>query len=125
MGIGSPQQIFALRPYTQLNNTRVNNIADCSNVSNDTCIGGEGGVFNSSMSSTYSVTIKGNWNGSQVDSESSTGSYVYFNDKITYQSQATVNGFPVVMDSEPQGGESITGHPCGRGEYSYLSTLVT
>ncbi len=104
MGIGTPNQIFALRPYTALNNTRVNNVADCDSTSNDTCVGGEGGVFNSQNSPSYSVSIKGNWNGSQVDTEDSTGSYVYFNDRVSFQSAASVYGFPVVMDSEPQGG---------------------
>lgn len=104
MGIGTPNQIFALRPYTALNNTRVNNVADCDSISNDTCVGGEGGVFNSQASPTYSVSIKGNWNGSQIDTEDSTGSYVYFNDRVSFQSAASVYGFPVVMDSEPQGG---------------------
>ncbi|KAK0287309.1 hypothetical protein LTR35_002804 [Friedmanniomyces endolithicus] len=104
MGIGTPNQIFALRPYTALNNTRVNNVADCDSTSNDTCVGGEGGVFNSQNSPSYSVSIKGNWNGSQIDTEDSTGSYVYFNDRVSFQSAASVYGFPVVMDSEPQGG---------------------
>lgn len=106
IGIGTPIQIFAFRPYTELNNTRINNVADCSSTANDTCVGGEGGVFDSQASSTYSVSIKGNWNGSQIDNEDSTGSYVYLNERITFQSQGSVYGFPVVMDSEPGGGMS-------------------
>ncbi|KAK0927438.1 hypothetical protein LTR29_017642, partial [Friedmanniomyces endolithicus] len=122
MGIGTPNQIFALRPYTALNNTRVNNVADCDSISNDTCVGGEGGVFNSQASPTYSVSIKGNWNGSQIDTEDSTGSYVYFNDRVSFQSAASVYGFPVVMDSEPQGG-SFSGLPLGTNS-SFLTAAV-
>ncbi|KAK1056199.1 hypothetical protein LTR74_015110 [Friedmanniomyces endolithicus] len=122
MGIGTPNQIFALRPYTALNNTRVNNVADCDSTSNDTCVGGEGGVFNSQSSPSYSVSIKGNWNGSQIDTEDSTGSYVYFNDRVSFQSAASVYGFPVVMDSEPQGG-SFSGLPIGTNS-SFLRAAV-
>ncbi|KAK4895671.1 hypothetical protein LTR27_006152 [Elasticomyces elasticus] len=122
MVIGTPNQIFALRPYTALNNTRVNNVADCGSVSNDTCIGGQGGVFSSQASSTYSVSIKGNWNGSEVDEEDSTGSYVYFNDKVSFLSAASVHGFPVVMESEPDGG-SISGLPIGSNS-SFLLAAV-
>ncbi|KAK3637412.1 hypothetical protein LTR22_018284 [Elasticomyces elasticus] len=122
MGIGTPNQIFALRPYTALNNTRVNNVADCGSVSNDTCIGGQGGVFSSQASSSYSVSIKGNWNGSEVDEEDSTGSYVYFNDKVSFLSAASVYGFPVVMESEPDGG-SISGLPIGSNS-SFLLAAV-
>ncbi|KAK3622056.1 hypothetical protein LTR56_022428 [Elasticomyces elasticus] len=117
MGIGTPNQIFALRPYTALNNTRVNNVADCGSVSNDTCIGGQGGVFSSQASSSYSVSIKGNWNGSEVDEEDSTGSYVYFNDKVSFLSAASVYGFPVVME------RSISGLPIGSNS-SFLLAAV-
>ncbi|KAK5735379.1 hypothetical protein LTR17_008231 [Elasticomyces elasticus] len=122
MGIGTPNQIFALRPYTALNDTRVNNVADCGSGSNDTCIGGQGGVFSSPASSSYSVSIEGNWNGSEVDEEDSTGSYVYFNDKVSFLSAASIHGFPVVMESEPDGG-SISGLPIGSNS-SFLLAAV-
>lgn len=105
MSIGTPEQIFALRPLTQLNNTRVNNVADCISAGNDSCITAQGGGYNWNMSSTFAATIKDNWNGSQVDADPSTGSLVYINDKVTYHSSnQSVYGFPLIMDSDPQGG---------------------
>ena len=104
VGIGTPNQIFAFRPATTLNNTRINNVLGCGSASNDSCVGGEGGVFDPSKSGTYEVSIKAQWNGSQVDQESSTGAYVYFNDAVDFQSNGHVEGFPLVMDSEAGGG---------------------
>lgn len=105
IGIGTPIQIFAFRPETTLNNTRINNVLDCGSASNDTCVGAEGGVFTTAKSSTYSVSIKAQWNGSQIDEEDSTGSYVYLNDYVDFQTNGHVYGFPLVMDSEPGGGK--------------------
>ncbi|KAK4501222.1 hypothetical protein PRZ48_007029 [Zasmidium cellare] len=112
IGIGTPTQIFALRPYTALNNTRVNNVANCGTTSNDTCIGGLGGIFDKDLSSSYSVSVKTNWNGSQVDTEETDGAYLYFNDRITFERRASVDGFPLVLDSTPYGGD-YTGLPLG------------
>lgn len=67
VGIGTPNQIFAFRPATTLNNTRINNVLGCGSASNDSCVGGEGGVFDPSKSRTYEVSIKAQWNGSQID----------------------------------------------------------
>ena len=104
IGIGTPNQIFAFRPSTTLNNTRVNNVLVCGSAANDSCIGGIGGAFTPSKSRTYTVSIKARWNGSQIDTESPTGAYVYFNDAVDFQQNGHVEGFPLVMDSQSGGG---------------------
>jgi hypothetical protein len=105
LGIGTPHQIFAFRPSTTLNNTRINNVINCGSASNDSCIGGLGGAFDTTKSTSYAVSIKSQWNGSQVDDEDSTGAYVYFNDDVAFQQNGHVDGFPLVMDSEVWGGK--------------------
>jgi hypothetical protein len=107
LGVGSPHQIFAFRASTTLNNTRINNVLNCGSASNNSCIGSLGGGFDTSKSSTYAVSIKSQWNGSAVDQESPDGSYVYFNDDTGFQKQGDVDGFPLVMESEPFGGWSV------------------
>ena len=106
LGIGTPNQIFSLRPSTTLNNTRLSNVLDCVSETNTTCVGGKGGVYDSSKSSTYAVSIKDRWNGSTIDTETGTGAYVYFNDLINFQSDASVPGFPLVEDSDLTSGKS-------------------
>lgn len=100
LGIGTPNQIFSLRPSTTLNNTRVPNVLDCGTQSNISCVGGKGGVFNSSKSSTFVVSLKNRWNGSAADTEAATGAYVYFNDVIDFQANGTVLGYPLVLNSD-------------------------
>lgn len=85
IGIGTPTQVFAMRPYTALNNIRVNNVADGISTSNTACVGSLGGVFDQSHSSTYTVAVKGAWNGSQVENEDKDGAYIYFNDRVTFE----------------------------------------
>lgn len=100
LGIGTPNQIFSLRPSTTLNNTRLSNVLDCVSEANTSCVGGKGGVYDSSKSSSFVVSIKDRWNGSAADTETATGSYVYFNDVMEFQSNGTVWGFPLVEDSD-------------------------
>lgn len=106
LGIGTPNQIFSLRPSTTLNNTRLSNVVDCGSEANTSCVGAKGGVYDSSKSSTFSVSIKDRWNGSAADTETATGSYVYFNDFIDFQSNDSIWGFPLVEDSDLVSGES-------------------
>jgi hypothetical protein len=106
LGIGTPHQIFAFRPSTTLNNTRINNVINCGSAGNDSCIGSLGGAFDAPKSTSYAVSIKSQWNGSQIDDEGSTGAYVYFNDDVVFQENGNVDGFPLVMDSEVWGGKS-------------------
>ena len=119
LGIGTPHQIFAFRPSTTLNNTRINNVINCGSATNDSCIGGLGGAFDAPKSTSYAVSIKSQWNGSQVDAEDSTGAYVYFNDDVAFQENGNVDGFPLVMDSEVWGGEdpSMRLVQCGPSSY--------
>ena len=104
LGIGTPNQIFSLRPSTTLNNTRIANVLDCGSETNTSCVGGKGGVFDSSKSSTYVVSLKDRWNGSAADTEAATGAYVYFNDVIDFQVNGTVLGYPLVENSDLQSG---------------------
>ncbi len=110
LGIGTPNQIFSLRPSTTLNNTRISNVVDCGSEANTSCIGGKGGVYDSSKSSTFSVSIKDRWNGSAADTETATGSYVYFNDFIDFQNNGSIWGFPLVEDSDLVSGKSSKSH---------------
>ena len=106
LGIGTPNQIFSLRPSTTLNNTLLSNVVDCGSEANTSCVGGKGGVYDSSKSSTFSVSIKDRWNGSAADTETATGSYVYFNDFIDFRSNGSIWGFPLVEDADLVSGES-------------------
>ena len=106
LGVGTPNQIFSLRPSTTLNNTRLFNVVDCGSEANVSCVGAKGGVYDSSKSSTFSVSIKDRWNGSAADTETATGSYVYFNDLINFRSNGSIWGFPLVEDSDLTSGES-------------------
>lgn len=107
LGIGTPNQIFSLRPSTVLNNTRVANVLDCGSATNTSCVGGKGGVFDSSKSSTFVVSLKNRWNGSEADTETATGAYVYFNDVINFQANGTVLGYPLVMNSDLVSGRHL------------------
>ncbi len=100
IGIGTPNQIFSLRPSTTLNNTRIANVLDCGSQTNTSCVGGKGGVFDSSKSSTFVVSLKNRWNGSAADTEAATGAYVYFDDVIDFQANGTVQGYPLVQNSD-------------------------
>ena len=106
LGIGTPNQIFSLRPSTTLNNTRLSNVVDCGSEANTSCVGGKGGVYDSSKSSTFVVSIRDRWNGSAADTETATGSYVYFNDFIDFRSNGSIWGFPLVEDSDLTSGKS-------------------
>ena len=105
LGIGTPNQIFSLRPSTTLNNTRLSNVIDCGSEANISCVGAKGGVYDSSKTSTFSVSIIERWNGSAVDIETATGSYVYFNDVVNFESNGSIMGFPLVEDSDLASGE--------------------
>ncbi|PVH78002.1 hypothetical protein DL98DRAFT_636376 [Cadophora sp. DSE1049] len=111
LGIGTPSQIFSLRPATTLNNTRISNVLECVSLTNITCIGAAGGVFDATKSSTYEVSIRSAWNGSQADSETATGSYVYFNDVLKFERNGSVFGFPLVNAGLE--GEADNGIPLG------------
>ncbi|KAL9626585.1 MAG: hypothetical protein Q9204_007193 [Flavoplaca sp. TL-2023a] len=122
LGIGTPNQIFSLRPSTTLNNTRVPNVLDCGTQSNTSCVGGKGGVFDSSKSSTFVVSLKNRWNGSAADTEAATGAYVYFNDVIDFQANGTVLGYPLVLNSDLVSGPEA-GLPLGQNS-SFLAAVT-
>ncbi|KAL8651016.1 MAG: hypothetical protein Q9226_004899 [Calogaya cf. arnoldii] len=122
LGVGTPNQIFSLRPSTTLNNTRIANVADCVSQSNSSCVGSKGGVFDSSKSSTFVVSLKNRWNGSATDSEAATGAYVYFNDVIDFQANGTVLGYPLVQNSDLISGPEA-GLPLGQNS-SFLAAVT-
>ncbi|KAL8749216.1 MAG: hypothetical protein Q9184_006896 [Pyrenodesmia sp. 2 TL-2023] len=122
LGIGTPNQIFSLRPSTIVNNTRVANVLDCGSATNTSCVGGKGGVFDSSKSSTFVVSLKNRWNGSAADTETATGAYVYFNDVIDFQANGTVLGYPLVMNSDIASGPAA-GLPLGQNS-SFLAAVT-
>ncbi|KAL8916376.1 MAG: hypothetical protein Q9172_006333 [Xanthocarpia lactea] len=122
IGIGTPNQIFSLRPSTTLNNTRIANVLDCGSQTNTSCVGGKGGVFDSSKSSTFVVSLKNRWNGSAADTEAATGAYVYFNDVIDFQANGTVRGYPLVQNSDLISGPEA-GLPLGQNS-SFLAAVT-
>ncbi|KAL9594361.1 MAG: hypothetical protein Q9219_007075 [cf. Caloplaca sp. 3 TL-2023] len=122
LGIGTPNQIFSLRPSTTLNNTRIANVLDCGSETNTSCVGGKGGVFDSAKSSTFVVSLKNRWNGSAADTEAATGAYVYFNDVIDFQVNGTVLGYPLVENSDIDSGPEA-GLPLGQNS-SFLAAVT-
>lgn len=68
-------------------------------------------MYDSSKSSSFVVSIKDRWNGSAADTETATGSYVYFNDIMEFQSNGTVWGFPLVEDSDLVSGGCSKSYP--------------
>ncbi len=80
-------------------------------------------MYDSSKSSTFSVSIKDRWNGSAADTETATGSYVYFNDLIDFRSNGTIWGFPLVEDADLVSGESPRPSPPGRARTDEMFLL--
>ena len=99
LGIGTPNQVFSFRPSTTVNNTRVANVHTCGSEANTSCVGAKGGVFDSSQSSSFVLSLKTRWNGSATDSEGDTGAYVYFNDVMDFQAKGSLLGYPMAEDS--------------------------
>ncbi|KAL9048292.1 MAG: hypothetical protein Q9206_006111 [Seirophora lacunosa] len=122
LGIGTPNQIFSLRPSTVVNNTRIANVLDCGSDTNTSCVGAKGGVYDSSKSSTFVVSLKTRWNGSAADTETATGAYVYFNDHLNFHANGTVLGYPLVMNSDLAAGPTA-GLPLGQNS-SFLAAVT-
>jgi len=101
LGVGTPNQIFSLRPSVGDVNTWLFNIATCGSASNDSCIGLEGGAYDPQDSSTYQLTTQARWNGSQSTNEQ--GSFIYFNDDINFGRNGTAYGYPMFLDQPGQG----------------------
>src|ERR1700761_1481917 len=83
IGIGTPQQIVALRPATGDNDLYVVNEQACRPSYNDTCSGQFGGLFNVSASTTFVEVTQGQWNGTPEPNPSHL-SFVYFYDDIAF-----------------------------------------
>jgi hypothetical protein len=96
LGVGTPNQIFSLRPAVGDVNMWLFNMATCGSASNDSCIGTAGGAYNSQSSSTYQLTNQARLNGSQSVNEQ--GSFIYFNDEINFGQNGTAYGYPMFMD---------------------------
>ncbi|KAL8958160.1 MAG: hypothetical protein Q9193_004727, partial [Seirophora villosa] len=122
LGIGTPNQIFSLRPSTVVNNTRIANVLDCGSDTNTSCVGAKGGVYDSSKSATFVVSLKTRWNGSAADTETATGAYVYFNDHLNFHANGTVLGYPLVMNSDLAAGPTA-GLPLGQNS-SFLAAVT-
>jgi Eukaryotic aspartyl protease len=101
LGVGTPNQVFSLRPSVGDVNTWLFNMATCGSASNDSCIGFEGGAYDPQASSTYQLTTQARWNGSQSTNEQ--GSFIYFNDDINFGQNGTAYGYPMFLDQPGQG----------------------
>ena len=93
LGIGTPQQIFSLKPATSLSDLFLFNIADCGSLANDSCIGPKGGVYDPGASSSYVQTTSQQWNGSRNHNLPAT----YFNDILHYGSSEVAWDFPAFL----------------------------
>lgn len=93
--IGTPPQILSMVPSTSDANLHVANKAYCAPSYNDSCMGGYGGVFNPSASSTYHLTPKGQWNGT-YDPQLTSIASIYFNDVLSF-GNATSYDFPMYL----------------------------
>src|SRR4051794_20633118 len=107
LGVGTPNQIFSLRPSVGDVNTWLFNMATCGSASNDSCIGFAGGAYDPQSSSTYHLTTQARWNGSQSTNEQ--GSFIYFNDDITFGHNGTAYGYPMFLDQPGQGKSQLGG----------------
>lgn len=101
VGVGTPNQVFSLRPSIGDVNMWLFNMANCVSASNDSCIGYAGGAYDSGKSSTFQLTTQARWNGSQSTNEQ--GAFIYFNDDITFGQNGTAYGYPMFMDQPGQG----------------------
>lgn len=101
IGVGTPNQVFSLRPSIGDVNMWLFNLATCGSASNDSCIGTAGGAYSSGNSSTFELTTQARWNGSQSINEE--GSFIYFNDVIDFGQNGTAYGYPMFMDQPGQG----------------------
>lgn len=101
VGIGTPPQTFSLLPTTADRDIYIANKADCAPSYNDSCVGGYGGVYDSSASSTFRKTIAGQWNGTYEPNPAGLA-FVYFNDVFQF-GNATAYGFPLFMDQPGYG----------------------
>jgi hypothetical protein len=97
IGLGNPQQIISLVPTTAADDLFVNNVAECGDATNDTCIGTLGGVFSPGKSSSYVLTTKSQWNGTK-DYDVDGGSFIFFNDELRYGESGDAGGYPAYMN---------------------------
>lgn len=97
LGIGTPPQVFSLRPAINNDNTWVFNIAGCGSKANDSCIGFQGGAYDPQNSSTYRLSTKNAWNGTH-GTDIEFDSHLYFNDDIIFGSNGSVLGYPMFME---------------------------
>lgn len=120
VSVGTPQQVFSLGPAVVSDDLFVYNIADCGSTSNDTCIGPKGGVFNPKASSSYALTTQAQWNGTKNAQDLDTGSFIYFNDVLSYGSGEPQVGYPLFMNQPGHGSQG--GLPLGQNS-SFLRIL--
>lgn len=98
-GIGNPPQYVALVPSLADTNTWLFNAADCASAADSSCIGSKGGVFNQTASHTFLQTAQAAWNGTVQDGEFDYGSWLFFNDELTYGDDGSSFGFPFALHS--------------------------
>ena len=104
IGIGTPQQIVALRPSSTDNNLYVVNAQACRPTYNDTCSGEYGGLFNTTESTSYVEVTQAQWNGTYQPNPNHL-SDIYFYDVLHFGT-VEVDNFPAFMD-QPGYGRSL------------------
>jgi len=96
-GIGTPQQIVALQLALLDSEVFIPNLESCNGTAS-VCAGELGGMYDATLSDTYSQVTKSQWNG--TDSRGTDEGFIFFNDRVQYGSNSSHDAFPLLM-SQP------------------------
>lgn len=103
LSIGTPEQVFSLKPATGSAAVWVYDAADCLGDDYASCVAAKGGVYNQSESSTFVQVTNQTWNGTlwanQVDLN-----WTYFEDTLHRDNSEPSPGFPFLIHP-PKAGE--------------------
>lgn len=109
IGIGTPQQVLALRPSSTDNDLYVVNVQACQPSYNETCSAELGGTFDCTASTSYVEVTQAQWNGTS-EANPNNLSFIYFYDDLSF-GNAIVDNFPAFMDQVGYGDSRHTSLP--------------
>lgn len=95
IGIGTPQQILSLLPKTYVEQVVLSNTARCD-LEDPVCLSAFGGIYDSSESNSFAQVTMAQWNAS-TENENLRNEDLWFYDTISYGSNSSTDGFPLVM----------------------------
>lgn len=92
--VGTPPQPFSLTPSTLSNNLFVNSAVECTAVTNSSCLGQLGGVYDSATSTSFAQVNYAAWAGSRNTVDSALAStYIFLEDSVAFGLKPTANKF--------------------------------